>query len=328
MTPILVGYFPRRTLRRADAGEAGFPAPGPVEEVASVSRCLSRPADAELDTYDPESAPLGGFADVESARVAVPEADRDAFDLYAYRVYPLRFEDGQVTRLDLPPRAVAPMPGTFVRLGFDAVEVPGGDVVGFGCSPLSCNGLAGVHGPVNRACLAPTLAEALELARRFSVDRPEPGPYAVAEVWRDEAGRPARAEAVLRAVPTLRVADVGRSLAWYAEMLGFEADPFPAEPPFQFAILRTPAGAELMLRRGRPPDRERPGPYDWDVYLRIDGGSLLAAFGRLQSAGAIARRMERMPYGLAEFEAVDPDGHVLCLSGEPIGAEGLPTPEG
>ena len=57
------------------------------------------------------------------------------------------------------------------------------------------------------------------------------------------------------AVPLLRVADVARSAAWYREALGFEVDPFPARPPFEFAILRR-GPAEIMLRRGpegRPP---------------------------------------------------------------------------
>jgi catechol 2,3-dioxygenase-like lactoylglutathione lyase family enzyme len=51
-------------------------------------------------------------------------------------------------------------------------------------------------------------------------------------------------------VPVLRVADVARSIEWYRGTLGFAADPFPATPPYEFAILRQ-GTAELMLRRGR-----------------------------------------------------------------------------
>ncbi len=48
------------------------------------------------------------------------------------------------------------------------------------------------------------------------------------------------------------------------------ADPFPATPPYEFAILRQ-AGAEIMLRRGQVPERGPRRHYDWDVYLRREG---------------------------------------------------------
>ncbi len=62
---------------------------------------------------------------------------------------------------------------------------------------------------------------------------------------------------ITQAVPVLRVADVGRSIEWYRANLGFEGDPFPPKPPFQFAILRN-GETELMLRRGTPPARSAP----------------------------------------------------------------------
>ena len=51
-------------------------------------------------------------------------------------------------------------------------------------------------------------------------------------------------------VPLFRVADVARSIAWYSDVLGFDADPFPPTPPYEFAILRL-GPIELMLRRSR-----------------------------------------------------------------------------
>ena len=38
---------------------------------------------------------------------------------------------------------------------------------------------------VNRYCFVATESEATDLARNFSVTKPEPGPYCVVEVWRD-----------------------------------------------------------------------------------------------------------------------------------------------
>jgi len=120
-------------------------------------------------------------------------------------------------------------------------------------------------------------------------------------------------------VPVLRVADVERSIRWYASVLGFTPDPFPTQPPYEFAML-TLGRAELMLRRWpnyiRPP--ETPG---WDVYVRLDGGAIRQVYERLSKSPTIARRLERMPYGLAEFEIRDPDGHRLCF-GESADAAG------
>ncbi len=126
-------------------------------------------------------------------------------------------------------------------------------------------------------------------------------------------------------VPLLRVTDVARSMEWYRATLGFVADPFPATPPHEFAILRQTA-AELMLRRGAPPARTQPGQYDWDVYLRIENPRMREVLAAFQARGIVTRRLEQMPYGLAEFEITDPDGYILCLSQMLENASDLPTP--
>ena len=126
-------------------------------------------------------------------------------------------------------------------------------------------------------------------------------------------------------LPVLRVADVGRSSAWYREVLGFSADPFPEAPPYLFAILRH-GSTELMLRRGTAPASEGREPHDWDVYLRLQGEPLRDLFARLEGHGVVTRRLQRMFYGLDEFEITDPDGHTLCLAHEPDDGLDLPTP--
>ena len=127
------------------------------------------------------------------------------------------------------------------------------------------------------------------------------------------------------AVPVLRVADVARSLDWYRSTLAFVGDPFPATPPFEFAILRQ-GQVELMLRRGSPPVRTKPRPYDWDIYLRREGDRLREVFAAFSAQGIVTRRLERMFYGPAEFEITDPDGYVICLSQQLEDANDLPTP--
>jgi catechol 2,3-dioxygenase-like lactoylglutathione lyase family enzyme len=131
--------------------------------------------------------------------------------------------------------------------------------------------------------------------------------------------------AIKLAVPVLRVADVARSIDWYRGTLAFVGDPFPAKPPFEFAILRQ-GQVELMLRRGSPPVRSKPRQYDWDIYLRREGEHFRHVFEAFSARGLVTRRLERMAYGLAEFEITDPDGYIICLSQMLEDASDLPTP--
>jgi catechol 2,3-dioxygenase-like lactoylglutathione lyase family enzyme len=116
-----------------------------------------------------------------------------------------------------------------------------------------------------------------------------------------------------RAVPVLQVADVGRSIDWYVAAFGLDADPFPPEPPYGFAILRRD-GIEVMLQSGTPQplDAKNEG---WTVYLRIAGDGLLDLADSVRRATALVRGPERMFYGLVEFEVLDPDGYRICVSG-------------
>jgi len=130
---------------------------------------------------------------------------------------------------------------------------------------------------------------------------------------------------ITQAVPVLRVTDVARSIEWYRNNLGFTGDPFPAIPPYQFAILRH-GTVELMLRHDTPPDRPKPRQYDWDVYLRREGSQFREVFAAFSARGIVTRRLERMFYGLAEFEITDPDGYLLCLGQALEDASDLPSP--
>ncbi len=133
--------------------------------------------------------------------------------------------------------------------------------------------------------------------------------------------------AITQAVPLLRVADVARATEWYRGTLGFVGDPFPAAPPYEFAILRH-GTVQIMLRRGSPPARPQPKQYDWDVYLRLEGVPMRDVVAQFSARGIVTRRLERMFYGLAEFEITDPDGYVICLSQAVDDADDLPTPVG
>jgi len=124
-----------------------------------------------------------------------------------------------------------------------------------------------------------------------------------------------------RAVPVLQVADVEKSLRWYADALGFTPDPFPKSPPYSFAILRRD-GAEIMLQcadetsPANSPKRLADPEFRWSIYLRIAGTTILDVAAAARQRAQLLRGPERMVYGLVEFELGDPDGYRVCVSGE------------
>lgn len=80
-----------------------------------------------------------------------------------------------------------PVPPDFRSLGFDSVSRSMESILGFECSPLSCNSMADEIA-TNAFCLFPTLEDALAGADRFSREQPEPGDYYVVEVMARSAG--------------------------------------------------------------------------------------------------------------------------------------------
>ena len=134
------------------------------------------------------------FDTPEAAWSVVPAAQQERYRLYAYRLLPVLFhESGEETEHPLPELTAVPTPDGFSCLGYDAVvRDPGGRPSGgwpmvprFGCSPLSCNGMAAEY-PVNRYCLVDELDIAIPMARDFATGNCEPGAYCVVEVWRHD----------------------------------------------------------------------------------------------------------------------------------------------
>jgi hypothetical protein len=189
MTPTFIGYLAKRIVKRGREGShdtaGGFPVGPPVDEICSVSRCIANEPEGWRD--GPEQNAFCVYDSPDLAWSVVPAESRKDFDLFAYHLYPVQYEDGREENLEALEwwdLAVEPMSPSFVRLGWDVVV--GGSHSSFGCSPLSCNGQAGLAGipAVNRYCLLSSEQEGLVLAREFSISKPEPGPYCVVEVWR------------------------------------------------------------------------------------------------------------------------------------------------
>ena len=116
--------------------------------------------------------------------------------------------------------------------------------------------------------------------------------------------------------PVFAVADVGATIRWYEQELGFAGDPFPSREPYAFAILRRD-DVEIMLQH--IVDYQKPDLYDlrngggvWDAYLRITG--LQELYDRLKDHLELKKPLRRQPYGLSEFEVKDFNGYILVFS--------------
>jgi hypothetical protein len=176
VTPILIGYFPKCTLKRPDWLKAAG-----VEEVCSVSTCISKEPDGWIDRWLHNE--MWVYDSPELAWSVVPKAAQGGFDLYAYQMFPVEFANGERCPFTIPPLQVQPLPVSFERLGFDAVSRHYAN--SFECSPLSCNSMA-EHVSTNRYCLVDGSETAFRIASEFSVGGAEPGPYYVLAVWREK----------------------------------------------------------------------------------------------------------------------------------------------
>ena len=122
-------------------------------------------------------------------------------------------------------------------------------------------------------------------------------------------------DAVFRfSVPVLRVRDVAATVAWYQRHLGFVADAFPDHGAREFAILERD-GVQILVRRAADVQRKLDGHSGWDLYLWVDGLDFHRVQASLTLAGDILRPLAPKGSSMAELEARDPDGYVLCIGG-------------
>jgi hypothetical protein len=187
-SPIFLGYCAKEIWVPTPEWRGAWGAH--IDEIASVSTCLSSRAPNWIDRWDFNRSTC--WDDDKLAMGPVPSARLANFRLYGYRLLPVLFsssgEPASVSIDDLFPHTLPGLPSQpdlsdHVSLGYDIVESPPLklSILGFGCSPLSCNGMA-EQIPVNRYCLLDELEQALATAKSFGTEQPEPGPYVVIEV--------------------------------------------------------------------------------------------------------------------------------------------------
>jgi hypothetical protein len=169
------GYFAKRVAPKPDWLTAAS-----VREICSASDCISVAPDGWIEPWLHNE--FGWFNRVADALAVIPPDEKPAFRLFAYRIYPEVFRAGARHELTVPADVHPdPIPGTFTFLGFDSVSKSMESVLGFECSPLSCNAMAAAM-DTNEYCLFDSLEAAVAGATRFSIEQPEPGDYYIIEV--------------------------------------------------------------------------------------------------------------------------------------------------
>lgn len=111
----------------------------------------------------------------------------------------------------------------------------------------------------------------------------------------------------LRAMPVLEVADMGRSISFYRDKLGFH--PTVWGKPAEFAIMQRGAVTVALdaKRRGASPDNQ-----SWAAYIYVANVDVLYSEFRALNI-PIHREIEDTHYGCRDFDVADPDGHVIAF---------------
>ena len=120
-----------------------------------------------------------------------------------------------------------------------------------------------------------------------------------------------------RTAPVFQVSDVGATMKWYEEAIGFSGGGFPKSPPFVFGIM-TRDEVEIMLQRVE--DFTKVDTYDrrdggcWHVYVRMEGVKAFYDLVKARADVTVLEPLRRQPYGDTEFVVKDPNGYVLVFS--------------
>lgn len=117
--------------------------------------------------------------------------------------------------------------------------------------------------------------------------------------------------------PVLLVGDLGRSIAFFGDQLGFTCQTYGEPPNFATA---TRDGETILLSLADPSHTVVPNwrivEKMWDVYIRVD--DVDAVYTEVQERGAaIDYTIYNAPHGFREFGVQDPDGHDIAF-GQPL----------
>lgn len=107
--------------------------------------------------------------------------------------------------------------------------------------------------------------------------------------------------------PRLPVSDMEVALAFYCDQLGFQIGWKWGNPATHVNVCRDSVSLDLILT---PPGRRGPAM----AYIQLSGVD--SYFAELKEREVPADEPENRPYGMRDFEVVDPNGNRLAF-GEP-----------
>jgi catechol 2,3-dioxygenase-like lactoylglutathione lyase family enzyme len=118
--------------------------------------------------------------------------------------------------------------------------------------------------------------------------------------------------------PNLIVSDVGRSVEFYRDVLGFTvAATVPEAAPYVFAIVQS-GPVEIFLNAPEPAVAEYPAfkdrPIGGTLTLFIQVVDIARAHASLQGRVKIVMPLEHKWYGVTEFAFEDPDGYLITFA--------------
>jgi catechol 2,3-dioxygenase-like lactoylglutathione lyase family enzyme len=118
--------------------------------------------------------------------------------------------------------------------------------------------------------------------------------------------------------PNLIVSDVGRSVAFYRDVLGFTVGAtVPDAAPFVFAIVQS-GPVEVFLNAPEPAIAEYPAfkdrPIGGTLTLFIEVVDIARAHESLKDRVKIVMPLEHKWYGVTEFAFEDPDGYLITFA--------------
>lgn len=181
---VLIGFLAKKVAKRPQWLK------GDVLEICSLSNCISSAPEDRIDRWTHND--FGLYNTEPLACDTVAKAKRDEYTLFAYRIFPVRFDQAGAHPFDPRPDDLKPWHPALEEFPdartLSAYEPLGYDIASrssffFDCSPLSCNSMANEHA-VNPFCLVDQLQRAVDLGREFATTEPEPGPYHIVEVLR------------------------------------------------------------------------------------------------------------------------------------------------
>jgi len=119
-------------------------------------------------------------------------------------------------------------------------------------------------------------------------------------------------------IPNLIVSDVGRSVEFYRDVLGFTvAATVPETTPYVFAIVQS-GPVEIFLNAPEPAIAEYPTfkdqPIGGTLTLFIQVVDIPRAHASLQGQVKIVMPLEHKWYGVTEFAFEDPDGYLITFA--------------